>query len=192
MAFENLKMKLTGVAPLLMHNGQLADPTNKHAKAMKEISSRRKKTEADFLELKRAEWFGGLYLDESNQIAIPADLVLAIVIGGAKKNKNGSEAKAGIYEAQPFFKLEYDGAKDINKLFDDERFVDYRGVKVGQSRVMRTRPIFKKWSTTVEVMIDEEIIDTKQVVQAFIAAGERVGLGDFRPRFGRFIAEKVK
>lgn len=185
-----IKFLITGIAPLIMHNGQLADPTNEWSKAMKKITSRKKKTDADFLELKRTEWFGGLYLDEDGKRpVIPADVVLGTVIAGAKKHKNGVEAKAGIYEAKPYYELQYDGPKNLDKLFDDGRFCDYRSVRNQQNRVMRSRPIFKKWSAVIELLVDPEIIDPAKVIEAMESAGERVGIGDYRPRYGRFAVE---
>lgn len=192
MATETLKLKLVGVSPLMMHNGQLADPTNKFTKAVKQISSRRKKTDEDFAELKRIEWLGGLYLDEKGEVAITADMILGCVIGGAKKNKNGPGAKAGVYEKAPFFKLVYDGPTKPEELYDDGRFCDYRGVKVGTARVMRSRPIFGSWSVSVALEVDTEIIDSKDVIQAIAVAGEKIGLGDYRPRFGRFTVARIR
>jgi hypothetical protein len=186
---ETVKATLVGVAPLLMHNGRLCDKTNPHTRALGQMTTKKKKTDDDLLEIKRIEWRGSLYEDEDGNIAIPADNVLAMVIAGAKKNKNGQEAKAGVYEAQPFFKLTHEGPKTIEKLWEDGRFCDYRGVGVNGKRVMRARPIFKKWSVQVELLIDPEIMNPSDALEALRKGGERCGLGDFRPRFGRFVVE---
>lgn len=196
---EIVKAKLTGMAPLLMHNGQLVDPTNKFTKALAAATkSSNKKTEEGIAEIRRLEWFGGMYTDDGGSltslelagaVAIPADLVLALVLGGAKKSKQGGEAKAGIYESQPFFSLHHDGPKNPNKLYSEPRFVDCRGARVGQARVMRTRPIFKKWSVEIGLVVDTEVMDPDSVITALTKAGALVGLGDWRPRFGRFSVE---
>lgn len=188
---EIVNARLTGIAPLLMHNGQLADPTNKWTKAIKEISSRRKKTEQDMLDLKKAEWFGSMYQDSAGVISISADMLLGLLIGGAKKNKNGVEAKAGVFETQGFYPLVFEGPKDLEKLYADGRFCDYRLVVVNRGRVMRSRPVFKKWSVDVSLIVDEDIIERRLVLQALTQAGERIGLGDYRPRFGRFSVEAL-
>lgn len=187
---EIVKARLTGVAPLLMHNGQLVDPTNKFTKALAAATkSSNKKTEDGIADIRRLEWEGGLYTDEEGKVAIPADLVLALVLGGAKKSKQGGEAKAGIYEAAPFFALDYEGPKDLKKLYADPRFVDCRGARVGQARVMRTRPVFRKWALDVGLIVDTEVMDPESVITALVKAGTLVGLGDWRPRFGRFTVE---
>ena len=40
---------------------------NKFAKAMKAITSKRKKTDEDYIELARLEFFGGLYADDQGR-----------------------------------------------------------------------------------------------------------------------------
>jgi hypothetical protein len=45
--YKLLSLTIVGTAPLLMHNGQTADPLNKYAKMLKSVSGKRKKTEAD-------------------------------------------------------------------------------------------------------------------------------------------------
>jgi len=39
MSYKTIDFHVRGVAPLLMHNGQIANPVNKFAKAMKAITS---------------------------------------------------------------------------------------------------------------------------------------------------------
>ena len=46
--YKSVKLKFVGVSPLLMHNSQTVDPTNKFARALKEISGKRKKVDADY------------------------------------------------------------------------------------------------------------------------------------------------
>lgn len=186
---EIYKTKITGVVPLLMHNGQLADSMNPATRALKEVTARRKKTDEDVAEIRHLEWIGSLYLDAKQRPCMPADNVLSLIIAGAKKDKNGGEAKSGIMPAagKEFFELIYDGPKDLTKLYADARFVDCRSAKVGTARVMRTRPIFRAWSLDLELMYNPDVIDERTIQQALEISGERVGLGDYRPRFGRFI-----
>lgn len=183
---ESLKATLTGVSPLLMHNGQLADPTNEFTKQLKAITSRKKKTDADHLEVRKVEWFGSLYIDPDGVIAMPANNILAGVIEGARKNKNGKQAEAGIYEVLPYFPLRYDGPKDPEKLYETKGFVDYRAVVVNQGRVMRSRPCFRRWELDVELMVDTDLINMPAARQALVVLGEQIGIGDFTPRHGRF------
>lgn len=187
---ETYTYKLEGVCPLLMHNGQLADPLNKHTKSIKEVSSKRKKTDEDFEELARREWLGGLYLNEDDKLILPADLLLASLIGGAKKSKLGKQfAPAVFIDKDPLLKI--GDSRPARELWEDGRYVDTRGVKVSMSRVMRTRPRFDKWSLTVDCLINPTIVDPPTVLRAWEDAGQMIGLGDYRPRFGRFNVEAI-
>ena len=53
---SSLTFRCVGIAPLLMHNGSLANPLNPKVKEMKEITSLRKKTDENHLELQRLEF----------------------------------------------------------------------------------------------------------------------------------------
>ena len=120
---ENLKFRLTGVAPLIMHNGRMADPRDQYARAMKEISSKRKKVDADFEEMARLEWMGGLYLSDGAP-CIPDYVLEAALIGrggAARSQKMGKEAAAGMFVMKNF-PLEYNGPKDPTELWEVEEF----------------------------------------------------------------------
>jgi len=73
-----------------------------------------------------------------------------------------------------------------SELWNRDEFRDTRGVRVGQSRVMRTRPIFPRWKCKAVVMFNDDLVDAESVLLAAKNAGEQCGVGDFRPRFGRF------
>ena len=53
-------------------------------------------------------------------------------------------------------------------------------------RVMRTRPIFRQWEVPIELTVDTDEIETRDIIQGFEDAGRYVGLCDWRPRHGRF------
>ena len=182
---------LVGITPLLMHNGHLADPMSPATRALKAVTSRRKKTDEDHAEARKLEWLGSLYLNEKGLPCIPAENVLSLVVAGAKKDKNGTEAKSGVMPdvGGEYFDLIYDGPKDLEALYADPRFVDCRSAKVMSARIMRTRPMFRNWKIKVRLCYNPDVIDEATIQQALEIAGERVGLGDYRPRFGRFVVQ---
>lgn len=192
MGYEILKVKIVGVAPLLMHNGQLADPLNKFVKAIKEITAKgRKKTDADLEQLSKLEFMGGLYLGEDNAPSIPGELIEGMIRDGAKKSRQGKDVQSGII-SDGNWALDYDGPKDVDKLWQDEQYRDIRGCKVQKSRVMRTRPKFPAWKLAFEVAFLDEIANKSSVEKWLRDAGMLVGLGDFRPKFGRFEVVSLK
>jgi len=189
---EVLKFRITGAAPLIMHNGQTADPMNVYTRAIKEISGKRKKMDADFEEMARLEWMAGLYLHKGEP-CIPDYVLEAALIGrggAARSQKMGKESAAGMFVMKNF-PLEYDGPREPAELWRDENFRLVRKVRIGQSSIMRTRPIFHEWSANVEVEFNTDFLNTDHIRQWMEIAGTRVGLMDWRPKCGRFTVEEL-
>jgi hypothetical protein len=185
---ETFKARLIGIAPLMLHNGQLADPTNKFTIALSKVVKGKAK---DLVAAREIETLGSLYLDQDNRVVVPADMIYSCVVGGAKARKMGTAAKAGVYEAAPTYRLEYDGPQDPTVLAKDPNFIDFRGVRVGQNRVMRSRPIFRQWAVEISLLHDADLFARDDLKLAIERAGMAIGLGDYRPRFGRFSVEVV-
>ena len=187
--YAQVMLKITGLTPLIVHNGQLADPLNKFSKAMKAVTGKRKKVDADYEELARLEFLGGLYLRESRP-CMPGQDLEAMMISAAKKQRKGGDFKSGmIIEESPF--IEYDGPTNPDELWADERFRIVAGVKVSQSRVMRTRPQFPEWSLQFTVTYIEELLNKRDITEVATIAGWQIGLCEWRPKFGRFKAEVI-
>lgn len=182
--YKTFAAELVGIAPLLMHNGQTADPLNRYSKMMKEVSGKRKKTEADFEELARIEYMAGLYVDEDGPV-IPHRMLEAVITEGAKKSKLGKLAQAGVI-VDKHARLDYDGPRSPKELFADENFRFTVPVRIGQQKVVRTRPHFAKWSAKIEVSYLADIINERDLLTAIRNAGSLCGIGDWRPRYGRF------
>ena len=118
--YRTLKVEIVGTAPLIMHNGQTADPLNRYAKAMAEISGKRSKTEADLEQMAWLDFIGSLYMGTDGPV-VPGRLIEAAIVEGAKKSKLGKLATAGvIVEQNPA--VEYEGPRTARELFADEAF----------------------------------------------------------------------
>lgn len=191
MAHQRLTVAIVGLSPLLQHNGQLADPINKFVKAMKAITGKKKKTEEDHAELARLEWNGSLYVDNEGNLILPSSLIEASIHEGAKKSKLGKTFKSSVFVNDDAI-VDFGSKKKIVDLWGDDQYRDTRGVRVGMSRVMRTRPIFRNWKCTFEVMYDDEQVNLDDVKRAIQDAASKVGVGDFRPKFGRFEVVSMK
>ncbi len=189
---ESLRFKLVGISPLIHHNGRLADPLNKYTRAIKEVAGKRKKVDSDHLELARLEWLGSLYLKDGVP-CLPGNNLEAALIGrggAARSQKMGKQAAAAVIVPSDY-PLEYDGPKDPNELWQDERFIFVSKVRVGTASVMRTRPIFQDWVAIVEVLYVPTSLNEDHICQWMEIAGREVGLCDWRPKYGRFIAERL-
>jgi hypothetical protein len=152
---------------------------------LKAITAKRKKTDEDYAELASLEFLGGVYVDEEGRPVVPGEVIEGTIVSGAKKTKKGKDAKAAII-VDGNFPLIYDGPKTAEALRDNERFRYVAGVVVGQSRVMRTRPMFKTWECRFTVHYLPDVLNPQEVVEFVQTAGRVAGFGDGRPKFGRF------
>jgi hypothetical protein len=182
---DSISFKAIGTLPLLLHNGALADPLNKWSKAIAKVSSKRHKTEADHQEIAKLEFLGSLYLNGGTGPVIPAPMLEATLIVAAKSRKEGQKAKAGIFVPADM-PLIYDGPGDPMELWESGSFVLRVPVRVGQNKVVRTRPMFNGWAIAGRIEFRPDIVDQDTVGQWMVIAGNRIGLGDWRPRFGLF------
>lgn len=202
MAICKAAVTLHGINEILLHNGQTADPRNKFAKDLKAVSGKRKKTDADHDQMAKIEWTAGLYIGTINgrtTTTVPAHVLESVMIAGAKKSKRGPSCKSGVFIDQDA-DLDFRGKPSgdmtsqefedaLHKLYKDGFHHLTTGVKVGTSRVMRTRPKFSNWSARFDLEYDDEVLTLGDLKDIAADAGRLVGVGDWRPKFGRFLAE---
>lgn len=191
---NTIRFLMTGTAPLLMHNARLADPLDPASKALAAVTSKRKKTDNDIEEIAKLEFKGSLYTNGANEPVIPARLIYGMLAGkggAARMQKSGQQAKAGLF-VKGNFSLQYDGPKDPDSLWKDQRFRSRVNAKVGPATIMRTRPIFEEWKVEVEVNFNPDILNRQTLIEWMQLAGEQVGIGDWRPQHGRFTATVIE
>ena len=188
--FNTLKIRITGTRPLLMHSDKFADPLNPLTKAHKELTGKRKKSDEDHESIAKSEWLGGLYIDDKGPY-VPGVNIEAAMIGGGKLSKLGTQLKRSVEVMDEKCYLEYEGPKTAEALWK-AGFYDARSVKVQTARLMRYRPMFRVWSCVVEIAFDAETINGDQVLKCLEDGGLYCGIGDYRPKFGRFTVEVLK
>jgi hypothetical protein len=184
----DFRIKFTGTAPLLMHNSRLSNPLDDVSRAMKKIHGKRKKTEEDHEEIARLEHAGSLYLDPDIGPYIPGQNISRALVDGAKLSRRGKDIERGVFIKTDVNPLSYRGPRDAAGLWNDKNFRDMSSAKVGVSRVMRCRPIFREWAVEADGILDPSVIDLSDLAAIAETAGQMVGLGDWRPRHGRFTA----
>jgi hypothetical protein len=184
MSAEQIHFEIEGIRPLLMHSSRLVDPLDDITIDLKRLTAKRDKTAADHEEIARTEWFGGLWLNEG-QPCIPAEAIESAFIAAAKSKRKGKAGKAGFLCADPAM-LHYDGSRDVEELWTDRRFRFRYPVNMAGSRTMRTRARFPTWRATVIAEFLPTVLNRRDVIEILEIAGSREGLGDWRPKFGRF------
>jgi hypothetical protein len=172
------------------------------AKQMKELTSKRNKTDADYKLIADVEWLAGWYLEpdqieyaiNGNDIAlgdhgkpiIPGYILDAMMVNGAKKNKLGMQFKSGVFvdgDGELLFESKKDG---LDKLMSNPNFRLQTLETVGKARVVRTRPYLKQWQVRFTANYDDTVVNLPAVEQSIEVAGRLVGLCERRPRLGRF------
>lgn len=188
MSYKTVSVEIQGVSPLIMHSGALADPLCEWNIAKKPILGKpaKKRTEDDLIELARIEFMGSLYMGPNGPV-IPGVNLEALIVEASKKTREGKLSKSSII-VDGDWPLIYDGPKDADALWADKRFVNSVSAKVNNARVMRTRPIFPAdWQLKFEVMYLPSVVSAASIRTWLDTAGSLCGLGDWRPRYGRFV-----
>lgn len=189
---EHLTLALSGTddEPLIVHNGMLADREYEWTKLLAAVTGKRNKTDEDHEEVARLEFQGSLYFDDAIGPFLPGDNVRRSLLDAARLSKEGKKIERGVLRVSRRNTLDYEGPRTRDAMWNDPRFRHRAIVKVGQSKVVRTRPKFVGWSADVTIDFDSAVIDRRDLLRIAQAAGQYIGLCDGRPFFGgRFDVE---
>jgi len=181
---KNVKVKISGISPMLMHSDRTANPLDVFTREIKKVTGKRNKTEEDYEKISKLEFAAGLYYN--GKYYMPSQNIESCLIASAKHSKLGTLIKQAMLvpEDGAFIFPNMDLTPDT--LYEDSKYVDMRTVKVGTSKNIRTRPIFHEWEVSFTVYLDGFKMDTDTLKAIIDNAGQYVGLGDYRPRYGRF------
>lgn len=171
---------LTGTSDLLLHRWN-CEAVEEKSKAAKGSAAKK----SDDIE-------SYVYRDESGDICLPGEYLRQAMIMAAKYRQDPRSprksamdiTKAGVVCLTNLASL---GTKEWN-------YEDKRRVVIQRAGINRTRPAMHKgWSATFELMaVLPEYIDSDLMLALINDAGRLVGVGDFRPTFGRFAVTKFE
>jgi len=167
---EKYNVRIEGIVPLLQHR---FDDT------AQEDPSKRRTGATDYSE----EWEKALYRMEDGTIYQPAEHIEKSMEKAAvnfqirgKSKKTYKDLVRSALVITPVY------IPHISQKFE----IDKRRVRVQKAGVLRHRPIFHKWQLEFELMISDEQLPGKVAQEILEYAGKRVGIGDYRPKFGLF------
>jgi hypothetical protein len=184
---DAIKFRIESTSPLLMQAETLANPLHDLTKSHKSVSGKRKKTEEDYLWLMQSEWSASMYYADDIGPYLPALNLEGCIAEAGKIHRLGKTMKQAVQVVTERAKLEYDGPRKMDKLWQaGTQFADVRGVNVGGKKIMRCRPLFLKWAAEFELCYMSDVIQRDDIVRVLEEAGRRIGIGTYRPRFGRF------
>lgn len=185
---QTIRFRLKGETPLLQHNVRLANPLDPFAKQISAIAKKRNKTDADYAALAPLEFEGGMYFDKEIGPYVPGAWIDRMLENAGKREKLGSTFKAYAQCLADKIPIEYEGPRTLKGLWENGYYWTTM-VGVQQRKTTRTRPMFQQWAIQVQIFYDEEALDAVQIIRTIERAGLAVGLGDYRPRYGKFVHE---
>ena len=173
---EKARVKIKGIAPLLM---------NRFAMEKKDDTSAKRRDE-QFDPKEDAE--KSLYKDDKIGCYAPSSWIEACLRDTAKefKGKGRGSLKATIL-ASVFIDPE---KIPLNKKTYDE--IDSRPAVIQRNRIVKSRPRFNSWELDFTTNFNNERIKKDTLKQILSEAGETKGIGDYRPKFGRFEVVKFE
>ena len=190
-------IEIAGDGPILMHSAAGLDTTSDISREIREITSKKatNRTEADELRRRELECQQALWLDETGKPNIPKSALRSCIETGARKLKQGPQVREGMIVQQTEFR--FDRNRYGNSIKEWRRKCQFTvPVVVGRNRILRTRAKFDKpWTVSATIYGDEEMLDRIKLETWLDIAGQRIGLGDWRPEksgeYGRFSVESV-
>ena len=194
MAIQQARITISGINPLLQNNPQTVDPFNRYAKAKKSITNKRAKTEDDLIELGNIETESKIFFDEELGVYVPAtwltESIITTAFSVAKIGRN--KMRGGLFATDTKIKLNYKNISKVKTIQDIVMNPEFRHrmiLKQGQVRVPKDAPIFHEWSFSTVIEFDDAVVDFSSIKKIIEHASRYGGFGDFRPTFGRAIAE---
>lgn len=172
---ETATVKIRGVAPLLMNRFAMDKGDQEQAKRRDEQFDPKEDAEK------------ALYRNSKGCYA-PSTWIEACLRDTAKefKGKGRGSLKSTVL-ASVFVEPE---AIPLNKQTYDE--IDQRPAVIQRQRIVKSRPRFNSWELEFAVHFDEKRIRLETLKQILEEAGQTKGIGDYRPKFGRFEVVKFE
>lgn len=130
-----------------------------------------------------------VYRNQDGELCIPGEYVRMAVIGAARYRQDPRSSRKS---AMDLFKAGIISLTELASLgTSDWDYLDARRVMVQRSGVTRQRPAMNAgWRAEFQFMINTPEYIGPQLLHAVLAdAGRLVGVGDFRPTFGRFLVK---
>lgn len=187
-----INVEVTGVAPLMQHRFPMPD--------LGELSKGGKKSTGakDYTE----EWRDYFYANSEGEIFQPSVHFESAMVKAAtnfkvtgKRGKSYKELFLGNIFVEPLeilhgMKKPVDG-EALTTDGDKPLYLDVRPVVVNRARVVRIRPTFKPgWKLQFTINVLDDQISPEIISDVLTLAGKTSGIGELRPRFGRFMVTR--
>lgn len=169
-----VKVKIRGTSDFLFHRWSNEAVAEKAASAK---ASKAKKTDD-------VESF--VYRNDDGELCIPGEYLRAACIHAAKYKQDPRSPRKSAMDLTKAGLISITTLASLGK--EDWDYLDQRRVVIQRSAITRSRPAIKEgWECEfLLTSLLPEYIDQKFLMEILSNAGKLVGIGDFRPTFGRF------
>lgn len=187
---KTYEIKIKSICPMLHHGAQ--------AVGMQEQSLKKKGGTA--LTGNPDEWKDTIYYKDGIGIYLPAMSFEACIKNAAKQFKITGRATAtkyvdsGVFCIDEYLPFLVNG-KPIMSLDDPRIVIDKRTVKnpSTKGRNVRYRAKFDEWASSFKILVHaDDYLSDKLLSEIIVYGGLYVGVGDYRPKFGRFNLVSMK
>ena len=171
---REIEVTIRGVAPLLQHKMSLEEEAQLSSKTKKSTGQHKGDDPETFL------------YKVKGTICQPAEHILQAIIkrlGGYKIQGKGKKTYLEMGKGS----LNIVPDMIPHKIQDWEPDSRTVVIKATKGRVVRVRPKLTDWELDFKIEIINDELPVEVIKAALDDAGREGGLGDFRPRFGRFI-----
>lgn len=183
--------QITGVAPLLQHRYPMPELADLSKGGHKSTGAK------DYSD----EWRASLYVDSNGMVYQPSSHIEGAMIKAAagfkiagKRGKSYKDLFLGNILVSPDKILHgLTNPETLDLDADKPMYLDMRPVIIQRARVVRLRPTIKEgWKLDFFIDVIDDQIPFEIVHDVLSLAGKTVGIGDYRPKFGRFLVSKFE
>ena len=198
---NTISVEFTGIRPLIMSNPQTVDVSNPYAMEMRRLNTtlkqaRKKGNEDKLIELaaesKRVDFMSSAYFDaKKSRFFIPDSIIMACIKAAAQSMRKGKDIdRAVLMENTEAYVDNVPKTKSLEDAHKNELFWLQTPCKIPPKTgalVMKVRAMMPTgWKLAFQLTYDQETIADKTLREVLITAGSFVGIGSWRPKFGRF------
>lgn len=127
-----------------------------------------------------------VYRCDNGHLGLPGEYLRQSIIGAARFRQDPRSPRKS---AMDLYKAGVVAITELADLGVDEAdYIDRRRVLVQRNAITRERPALREgWEATIDLMVLlPEYIDRTTLLEIIGSAGRLIGVGDFRPTYGRF------
>lgn len=178
---DTVEVSIKGLTSMIISNGRLANPTDGYTKKLKELVSKRAKTEEDLEKILLLQWEGGLYWNPTIGLYMPTENLWVAFWKAAKKHKLGTKCPGVMFNNELGFPIKTEHHKDFEAFKKSSKNKFFSMVTIQNSKTPNMRPRFLKWEMDFCLTFDPAQINLDEIVTILKTMSNRIGLGCWTP-----------